>query len=372
MEVDDSGLSDDDLPLSRIVSTATPTQGATAEHDVPVSFDNVQLCKKRRMELDDDEREQLYEQMSEQITKLSRRVKTLESALKTVKDVAEHATPTPRVASDETSGGHQTGVSIDYDRPATSKTPFFLSPKHPNSYLNRIELKVNTWVDPPPKLESGSIVSSANEIDFPHRIRSENNGLPPTLWVESYPRRMSLVASMRIKIGCDLVECNDPATILHHANQMLPPHMPNETELKFVAYLVYGDAHNGYEKWCRPTTSSKQPLFKHPDACLQLYNGEYLPAFFHTSNQKKPTSVHTTGLLPDGRIVFKNICFSQQALSSCVSTRGDGSWRFCIRSSHPALSRMLNFSVLTPVFFTGRRVRSVRAKGINDAASDDP
>ena len=366
--MNESDASDDDMPCSRLVSTATPTEGKAAEHEQPISFDGEKLSKKRRLELTDEESDRLYERMSELISNLSRRVKTLESALQAVKDVAEHAAPTPRVASDETSGGQQTGVSVDADR----RLPFVLSPQHPHSYLNRIKLKVVTWVDPPPKLESGAIISSPNELDFPHRVRWENNGIPPTLWVETFPRRMTLVATMQIKIGSDdLIDCNDPATILYHANKMLSPQMPKETELKFVAYLVYGDANNGYDKQCRPTTSSKKPLFKHPEACLHLYNGEYIPAFFHTNSQKKPTSVHTTGILRDGRIVFKNICFSQQALSSCVTTHGDGSWRLCIRSSHPALSRMLNFSVLTPVFFTGRRVRSVRAKGGDDAASDD-
>lgn len=100
---------------------------------------------------------------------------------------------------------------------------------------------------------------------------------------------------------------------------------------------------------------------------MTKYNEKHVSAFFHTNANKQPiTSYHAT--FQNGRIVFKDVRFSEKFLSSNVAY-GDGGWRLCIRATHPVLTNMLNFSVLTPLFYTGRRVRAVKPKKENVKAT---
>lgn len=381
---------DDDHKLTGIMlvaradnSTTSATRGhVDVDDDGAVLIDGVRIGTKRRCDIPTNEQDQIYETLAEHVSKLARRVKTLETVLQTVKNTVDIVSA-PKTVTANNAGSDDVasvdsascttlsigGATEQATAAAPGAVPFVLSPLHPNAYLNRISISVKSWADEHHTITNGSILSSVNEFEFPHRIRWENNGMPSTLWVETFPRRFNLVATLCIEVGGDRIRCTDSAKILHHANKMIPAHMPQINELKFVCYLVYGDAQNGYKNGCRPKTSSKEPLFKNPESCLSLYNGNHIPAFYHTTANKKPVSLHN-GTLLDGRIIFKDICFSQQALSSCVLIN-DGAWRLCIRATHPALTNMLNFSVLTNTFYTGRRVRAVKIKSTEPNADDD-
>ena len=344
-------------------ATTTARCVVDVDDDGAVLIDGVRIGTKRRCDIPMVEQDQIHDALSEHVSKLARRVKLLESVLSSVQTTVGRVGVV--VENDAGSDESKTTRTIDKTTVVPNAVPFVLSPLHPNSYLNRISLHVHSWANEDPTIK-GPLLSSVGEFDFPHRIRRENSGMPPTLWVEVFPRRINLVVKLSIDVGGDRMRCTDSTTILYHANKMLPDHIPKLTELQFGCYLVYGDTQNGYQNGCRPKTSSKEPLFKNPESCISLYNGNHVPAFYHTTANKKPVTVHN-GTLVDGRILFKDICFSQQALSSCVLMT-DGAWRLCVRAMHPALKNMLNFSVLTSAFYTGRRVRPVKPK---PTAGDD-
>jgi len=403
-ESDDRSASSDDgeQPVGTVDATAMlpfDSAASTARADAAIEaagvghvvvddegglcVDGIRIQSKRNRELPDGEQDKIHETLCEHVSKLARRVRDMEGALATVgaavqpfitnggmcelpsAQAAAAAAPPAAAAQCTTlsllaSADDASPVSPVSTAP-TAAAAFVLAPNHPNSYLNRVRMRVETWANKKLVVSKGGILNCPADSDFPHRVRWENGGLPPTLWVETHPRKLCLALTLRITIGGDDVQCKDEATILYHANAMLPKDRPKLTELKFVCYLVYGSAADGYDPAARPKTSTERPLFKHPDACLTTYNGKHVSAFFHTEANKQPVTAHHAAL-QNGRIVFKDLCFADKMLSSNVADGGDGGWRLCIRATHPVLNNMLNFSVLTPVFYTGRRVRAVKPK----------
>jgi hypothetical protein len=390
------------LPFDSAASTAradAAIEAAGVGHVVVddeggLCVDGIRIQPKRNRELPDGEQDKIHETLCEHVSKLARRVRDMEGALATVGSAIQPFLPnggmrqflpsaqpsqTTEAAAPPATGAEAAPCttlsllgSADDASPVpsasaasaaapTASTTFVLAPNHPNSYLNRVRMRVETWANKKLVVAKGGILNCPADSDFPHRIRWENGGLPPTLWAETHPRKFNLAITLRITIGGDNVQCKDEAHILYHANSMLPKERPKLTELKFVCYLVYGSATDGYDPAARPKTSTEKPLFKHPDACLNTYNGKHVSAFFHTEANKQPITAHHA-TLQNGRIVFKDLCFSEKMLSSNVADGGDGGWRLCIRATHPVLNNMLNFSVLTPVFYTGRRVRAVKPK----------
>ena len=374
------------LPFDSAASTAAADAAiavaavghVVADDEGGLCIDGIRIQSKRNRDLPDGEQDEIHETLCEHVSKLSRRVRDMEGALATVGAAIRPLilnNATRELPSAQAATAPCTALSLDDASPVasnalTASTAFVLAPTHPNSYLNRVRMRVETWANKTLAVSKGGILNCPTDSDFPHRVRWENGGLPPTLWIETHPRKFNLPLTLRITIGGDNVQCKDEATILYHANAMLPKDRPKLTELKFVCYLVYGCATDGYDPLARPKTSTDKPLFKHPDACLTAYNGKHTSAFFYTESNKQPvTAYHAT--LANGRVVFKDVSFSDKLLSSNVANGGDGGWRLCIRATHPVLMNMLNFCTLTPVFYTGRRVRAVKPKKKKVQAPDE-
>jgi hypothetical protein len=254
---------------------------------------------------------------------------------------------------------------------SASKAPlaFVLSGTHKHAFLNRIRLCVQSWANKSIVVEKGGIVSCKSDCDFPHRLRWEKNG-PPMRWVETSPRKTNLVVSMRSNSGAGAALYDDEEVILKHANALLPPGHPKLSELRFACYLVKGSAENGYDPASRPTTSLEKPLFKNPQACLAFYDNKYTTTFFHSAEGAPPVTKYTA-TMNGGKVVFKDVCFNDKCLTSNALNESDGVWRLCIRATHPGLMNLINFSVLTPPFCTGRRVRPVKIKKPKKKDGDD-
>ena len=370
------------------------SQGHATFDESGLCIDGVHISAKRQRELDDDEQDKIYEMLCKYTSKLARRVQQLEGALTTAhaaldpfasKNVPfgnnECASPPPSEESGSGSGtvpvsASSNGALVPHDSEAVAvhRAPrsgaasmpraFVLASNHKHAYLNRIRLLVQTWAAKELTLAPGGIANCSDDSGFPHRVRRENDGAV-ALWVETSPRKFNLKLSINIMMGTDRITCNDDAMILHHANAMLSKDQPKPTELKFTCYLLNGNAPDGYDPASRPKTSVEAPLFKHQDACLINYNGQYVASFFHSTNHKPPVTAYSA-TMTNGQIVFKDICFADQCLSSGVASGRDASWRLCIRATHPALCNMMNFCVMTPPFFTGRRVRAVKPKRERD------
>lgn len=284
------------LPFDSASSTA-PVDAAiaaaaagniVADEEGVLCIDGIVIQPKRNRELPDGEQDKVHETLCEHISKLARRVRDMEGALVTVGATIHPFIGKRELAparASEAAAAPCTTLSLfgsaDEASPVspaapTASTAFVLAPNHPNSYLNRIRMRVETWTNERLTVSKGGILNCPSDSDFPHRVRWENGGLPPTLWVETHPRKFNLALTLRTTIGSDNVQCKDEANILHHANAMLPKDNPKLTELKFVCYLTYGSATDGYDPSSRPKTSTENPLFKHPVGTVHWY-----PAFLY-------------------------------------------------------------------------------------------
>jgi len=244
---------------------------------------------------------------------------------------------------------------------------FVLAPSHKNAFLNRVRLSVESWANKPIAVGEAAMVTSPNETDFPHRLRWEKAG-PPMRWVETFPRRTNLIISMRSNNGSDGALFDDEEVILKHGNALLPAGHPKLTELRFVCYLIRGDAESGYDPKSRPHTSIDKSMFKNPLACLSVNDNTHSPSFFHHGSGAQPVSSYKS-TMNCGKVIFKNVCFSATCLTSNTLNASDGVWRLCIRSTHPALTNLINFMVVTPPFSTGRRVRPIKIRKVSSSSS---
>ena len=333
-----------------------------------LTIDGMHLNRKRNRELPDEEQDKIHEALFEHVAKLARRVQTMETALTAVHTAAQPFASTAVVAPVPVEAPRTDATPAERTATPRAQPLVALAPTHPNACLNDVRLNVETWAKQL-TLAAGEIRNCPSDSDFPHRCRWENAVVPPTLWVETYPRKFNLAVTLTRRIGGQSVVYKDEAHLLYHANALLPRDKPKPTELRFTCYLLYGSATDGNVFKNRPKTSRDAPLFKHADSCLVSYNGKHVQSFFHHEDGKAPIAAYNA-TLSNGRVVFKDLAFSPRMLSSAVCD-GDGSWRLCIRSTHPALTHLVNFCTLTPVFYTGRRVRSVKPKRDKEKESSD-
>ena len=335
-----------------------------SDDDEPSSIvlHGVEVSAKRKRGLSETELDNIHSSMYNELESLKRQV-----AIQN--DKIEKARAALKVSGYEDSDRVVASTAVVVVSDTSTSTPaavvpnniqkaFKLAPNHKNAFLNNITLHVESWANEPQSVDVGQITNSKNDTDFPHRLRGERNGAVMK-WVETFPRKVNLVVSMRYKSTNGALIDNNFA-VLKHANALLPPGSPRLSELKFTCKLVTADAENGYDTRFRPRTSIKSPLFKNPSSCISWNNGEPTESFFHHGNGGTPV-VQYTASMTTGRVIFP-VCFSEQCLSSRTLNPTDGVWRLAIRAAHPALMNLINFSVLTPPFSTGRRVRSVKVK----------
>lgn len=313
----------------------------TVDDDDTVRVDNHLVPLKRPRDAPDSEQDHTYESIRSHVVTLSKRIKTLEAALATIRTAASIESPASEA---------QRFIEVKTTGCSSSAPRLLLSPTHKNAFLNNVRLRVDSWTHSG-ALSIGELQHSRFALDFPHKVRREKSGLLAK-WVEVHPRKFSL--GVRVCIGDSL--CEDPSKVLNHANQLLPAGQMPPSELKFVCYLLYGSAPDGFDAASRPSTSLEDPIFKNPQHCLVTRQGKPVASFFHGET---PTTKFTAAF-QNGRVVFRDVAFNEACLSSNV-VHGDGSWRLCVRALHPALKNLANFSVCTDSFFTSRRVREIKA-----------
>jgi len=241
---------------------------------------------------------------------------------------------------------------------------FKLAHDHKHAYLNTVQLHIVDWAKKAnlSGMKLGDVVSTPTECGFPHKLRMQNEHGGVASWVEVQPRRLSLVVEARIRVGQDLMRLEDETKILRHANAMLT-NCPNHTkpdEVEFVCYLLYGEAKNGHDATNHVKTSVKTPLFKHEHACLVKKGDSTHQAFFIDARGTHVSKLKA--VLKKGKIVFEEFSFVDEFKTSNVLPGRCFSWKLCIRATHPVLSGMMNFCVLSREFFSGKRVRPMSCK----------
>lgn len=355
--------------------------GTHNEVEPSIVLEGVEIGAKRKRGSSEADQDKVHDLMYTEVEKLQQKVNRQNDVLQRVRtsittlDTDDVVQSKPGVSCTTTAiVVYETGVPdapkpdvvSDAVAPCTIKSvprAFTLAPTHKHAFLNNVILNVESWVNDRTFVEAGKVLNATNDIDFPHRIRWERSG-PPMRWVETTPRKTQLVVSMRYKNTKGSLMDNE-YIILRHANALLPPDCAKLKELKFICYLVTADADNGHDPRFRPKTSMKNSIFKNPASCLSYYNGEYTSSFFHHGEGTVPVTKYN-GTMYQGRVIFKDICFSEQCLTSKTVNVNDGVWRLCVKASHPGLTNLVNFSVLSPPFSTGRRVRAIKVKSTKE------
>ena len=414
-EANSDGAGNDAAPASSQLVPTNPNvaaeaamssayQGHATVDEAGLMINGVQIERKRKRSDTEEDQDKVHAVLYDHVYKLAKKLKDLRGAVNQAKSLFEsiqdNDSPTLRSSSvpaasqppesdagadsstqltvrdaeavqSESSSSTVVVANMEEDVTTTTVTPraFVLAPSHKHAFLNRVRLCVESWTNKPITVEQATIVNCPNDSDFPHRLRWEKNG-PPMRWVETAPRKTNLVVSMRPNNCGDGTLFDDEDAILNHANALLPRGHPKLTELRFVCYLVRGDAEGGFEPKSRPQTTMDKSIFKNPSACTTFYDGQYTSAFFHHANGAPPV-VKYNATMHNGRVTFKDVCFSESCLTSHVLNESDGVWRLCIRSTHPGLTNLINFSVLTPPFCTGRRVRAVKVRKSKKTATEE-
>jgi len=414
-EANSDGAGNDAAPASSQLVPTNPNvaaeaamssayQGHATVDEAGLMINGVQIERKRKRSDTEEDQDKVHAVLYDHVYKLAKKLKDLRGAVNQAKSLFEsiqdNDSPTSTSSSvpvasqppesdagadsstqltvrdaeavqSESSSSTVVVANMEEDVTTTTVTPraFVLAPSHKHAFLNRVRLCVESWTNKPITVEQATIVNCPNDSDFPHRLRWEKNG-PPMRWVETAPRKTNLVVSMRPNNCGDGTLFDDEDAILNHANALLPRGHPKLTELRFVCYLVRGDAEGGFEPKSRPQTTMDKSIFKNPSACTTFYDGQYTSAFFHHANGAPPV-VKYNATMHNGRVTFKDVCFSESCLTSHVLNESDGVWRLCIRSTHPGLTNLINFSVLTPPFCTGRRVRAVKVRKSKKTATEE-
>jgi hypothetical protein len=414
-ESNSNGAGNDAAPASSQLVPANPNvaaeaamaaayQGHATVDEAGLMINGVQISRKRKRSDSEEDQDEVHAVLYDHVYKLAKKLKDLRGAVNQAKSLFEsiddNDSPTSTSSSvpaasqpPESDAGAESSTQLTIrdsevaqsssssavvvanmeedvtTTTATTPRAFVLSPSHKHAFLNRVRLCVESWTNKPITVDQATIVNCPNDSDFPHRLRWEKNG-PPMRWVETAPRKTNLVVSMRPNSSGDGTLFDDEEAILNHANALLPRGHPKLTELRFVCYLVRGDAESGFEPKSRPQTTMDKSIFKNPSACTTFYDGQYTSAFFHHANGAPPV-VKYNATMHNGRVTFKDICFSESCLTSHVLNESDGVWRLCIRSTHPGLTNLINFSVLTPPFCTGRRVRAVKVRKSKKKAAEE-
>ena len=256
--------------------------------------------------------------------------------------------------------------------PPPASRPFTLHPNHKHAKLNSVRLVVQSWANTDQLQEDLGFgeVASCEENRFPHKVRRESDCGPLVWWCEA-GRALNLNVALHMYSAEEnkLIAVKDEAWILKHANQMLGDCGRRQEELTFKCDVVFADCKNGFEEDAKPKTTHSNPMFIQPGACLVNHNGSSKQSIFKCATASPPVNSYN-GRFHNGMISFKNIVFADGFLSGSVKQGFGRLWKLRIRCTHPALQNMLNFTVLSDEFSTGKRIRPMKRARDSDGSED--
>ena len=262
-------------------------------------------------------------------------------------------------------GGDAAGDTSERPRYATPGRKLYrIGSAHTHALLGKVRLVCASWSDNV-KLDSTNrrVGRDKQHSGFPHVVRLGKSG-NVELYVE-HARTFDLCAEIRYICGGVFPDTHE---LLDRANQMEIPTTSDSSDLRFELYLIYssGDGRHGDDE--KPFASDDERSHFRPGACIAKDDtGNTCTNLFANFNPSHPREVFY-GTCKNGKIVFRNISFRKDALSSNVTTN-NGSFRFVIRATHPSLKDLVNYNALSPEFFVGARVRATapaRTKGGGD------
>jgi len=334
----------------------------------------VKIPKKRPLGRSEDEMDACYDKMHEHILKAAKRIFEKDQLINAVRRALG-------------SNGDQTGnpiatsgtscIDIDgADADSVAKNAHFPSPQaqngrllftigadHRHALLGKVRLHCASWAE---NVQIGGdvriVTRKKSHSGFPHVVRIGRSGA-----MESYVERgrsFDVCAEIRYLLGGVFT---DSTELLNHANEWKPS--GTDSAFRFQMHLIYawGDGWNGDCE--KPFASTDERSHFRPGTCLgKANNGAMYTNLFTKVNPN--TNEVFYGTCTQGKVVFKNVTFRPDALSSNVLI-GDGSFRFVIRATHPALRGIANYTALSEKFYVGARVRSTTADKKQPAVTDD-
>lgn len=244
-----------------------------------------------------------------------------------------------------------------------------------SAYLSKLSLNwFPLWFGATPcaKLGECELLKSPDSLSFPHFVRSEKDR--DKFWIE-HKRRFNFQVVIRraVSVGGPRITFSDRDELLKYANSLLPSDVVKPSELQFESFVVHGSTtlplgNDAAEAAARPSTSVSNPLFRNPQDCA-CNTGDSTHSFFTTSKAEGRAWSRVESSFIHSKISF-TAQFLDKFLSNSVIGTDGGQWRLCVRPLHPALKHHVNFTVLSPPFYTGARVRPVKRKLDDDDAAD--
>ena len=285
------------------------------------------------------------------VANLYKKLTAAEEALKAIRDAAAAALPS---------------------RVEAPPTDSLSTRVNKSAYLSKLSLDwFPLWFGVRAKLGESELLKSPNSLSFPHFVRSEKDR--DTFWIEHKRKfNFQLVIRRAVGVGGPRITFSDRDELLKYANSLLPSDVVKPSELQFESFIVHGSTTlplgvDAAEAEARPSTSVSNPLFKNPQDCA-CKTGASTHSFFTTSKAEGMAWSRV-----ESSFIHSKISFTAQFLDKFLSksvVKTDGQWRLCVRPLHPALKHHVNFTVLSPPFYTGARVRPVKRKLDDDDAAD--
>lgn len=328
-------------------------------------MNGVLLPKKRPRGLSQDEMDELYDKMHHHLVKATKLVSEKDNTINNIRLALGGGN------GDDTTlqNGHSSTALVvcdasDVANPAIAKattaTPrmkpgrkmYTIAKDHRHAILGKVRLRCTSWADNVEfKGDTRIITREKGHSGFPHVVRIGKSGA--TEYFVEHGRTFDVCCEIKYLLGGVFT---DSSELLNHANQWMPSNVADVSELRFEMYLIYasGDGRHGNSE--KPFASTDERSHFRPGVCIaEDYKGNTCTNLFTNFNPNNTNEIFY-GACTRGRIVFNNIQFRKDALSSNVLA-GDGAFRFVIRAKHPSLRDLVNYTALSQQFYVGARVR---------------
>ena len=337
----------------------------SGDESTTLLIDGVAFPKKRPREMTEDEQDEMYAALHSKVLKTAQALAQKQSTLGSIRallngrasgvlahhDAAETAVAEPE-KDDVTSrtlvlapGASQPAVS----RPRRMYT---VASDHVHAMLGKVRIKFVSWMDEANLTSTGRIVYRGRHSGFPHVVRMSRCNATECWVTATSP--FDVCAEIRYLKGS---QCTTTDELLAHANDWIGGTSADLSELRFELHLINATGDGRYGASERPFACDDERSQFRPGVGLgRSADGKNVTNLFKNFDPATSTSETFYGTCSHGRIVFKNIVFRSDVLSSRVKT-GDGAFRFVIRATHPALKDLYNFTAITDPFFVGARVR---------------
>ena len=233
---------------------------------------------------------------------------------------------------------------------------YTVSGDHKHAPVGQFRIQFTSWAKNATFADGQRMINRhRHHSGFPHALRLSGCNAVETWAVTMSP--FDVCAEIRYLQGG---KCENTDVLLAHANEWVGGTSADASELRFEMYLINARGDGRYGAAERPfACDDERSQFRPGVAMGRSATGKNVTNLFKNFDTKTCASETFYGTCKSGMVVFKDVVFRSDALSSNVAL-GDGAFRFVVRATHPALKDLVNFTAITEPFFVGARIRPTR------------